>query len=91
MWHPDFLTAEIYSFLFHVFSTLGEGHCNVTEIYAVINRIVSQQISEIQGKLLKTNLKLLWWDKLQSKIGLLSRQPWLSWEQCKYVKIGIIF
>lgn len=42
-WHPDSQRVEIYSSLFHVFSTLGEGHCNVSEIYAVVNKIISSQ------------------------------------------------
>ena len=60
MWHSDSMTAEIYSSLFHIFSTLSEGHCNVTEIYAVISTIISSQmIAEIQGDLSKTHLELL--------------------------------
>ena len=47
-------------FIVHAFSALGEGHCNVTEIQAVISEIIlSWQISEIQGKLKKKNLELL--------------------------------
>ena len=76
-------------FIVHAFSALGEGHCNVTEIQAVISEIIlSWQISEIQGKLKK------------KKSGTAVGHNWTCIEVgmasagetgCKYMKAEIIF